>query len=241
MNRMPRYVGKPLIAKVHVIDANGDPVTGATVQVKVLDPAGQDWDGTWNANYYSDGVYYTEITPDESGDWTFIFTCSNPKFSKAIVYHVNPADAWKVQPYKYLYLEPPTQNQWFDVCDIEGTLRIFTVSFWQSNGESNNKEVELQVSIDNGEWMSTGRTLPNSEGNTLFTPPSGTSIEVDTTGEALFGLYAFAGILPEPKNIPRECSRLRVQARMTSANGTNQNFGVDVSFEAKGDVTDNLD
>ena len=61
---MPRYVNNPLIAKVHVIDANGDPVTGATVSVKVLDPDGQDWDGTWNANYYSDGVYYTEITPD---------------------------------------------------------------------------------------------------------------------------------------------------------------------------------
>ena len=85
---MPRYVGKPLDAKVHVIDANGDPVTGASVSVKVLDPSGQDWDGTWAATYLSDGIYYTQITPDEAGDWTFIFSCSNPKFTKAIVYRV---------------------------------------------------------------------------------------------------------------------------------------------------------
>ena len=165
---MPRYVNNPLIAKVHVIDANGDPVTGATVSVKVLDPAGQDWDGTWNANYYSDGVYYTEITPDESGDWTFIFTCSNPKFSKAIVFCISDLDVFLEKPAKRLDLTPPVQSQWYTVCDLEGILKVYKFGLSQVNDGAAVKNFSVRITVDGRAMVEAGVDANSGNGLQLY-------------------------------------------------------------------------
>jgi YtkA-like len=237
---MPRYVNNPLIAKVHVIDANGDPVTGATVQVKVLDPNGQDWDGTWNANYYSDGVYYTEITPDESGDWTFIFTCSNPKFSKAIVFYISDLDVFLEKPAKRLDLTPPVQSQWYTVCDLEGMLKVYKFGLSQVNDGAAMKNFSVRITVDGRAMVEAGVDANSGNGYSFTQNGDVTSYAVDTTDESLFGYYSYAGVT-QPKTFPQECKSVKIEVCMNSAAGSNQALYCLVQYAAKGIVIDNLD
>ena len=86
---MPRYVGKTLDPESTRHRRQRRPRHRSYSDSEDSQAQRQDWDGTWNATHLSDGIYYTKFTPDEAGDWTFIFSCSNPKFAKAIVYHIS--------------------------------------------------------------------------------------------------------------------------------------------------------
>jgi hypothetical protein len=224
---MPRYVGKTLDAKVHVIDANGDPVTGASVSVKVLDPSGQDWDGTWSADYLSDGIYYTQITPDKAGDWTFIFSCSNPKFSKVIVYrvcyptsysaplngmnHVFPSDtSWQVLFMQY-------NEDWIQ-------RKIYMVTIEQSNNENAAKTIEILFGLDSVRSINMSASLDSGvlyyimldivDENYTYTISETKSMFLKVGGQDDNG--------SQWSSMPLECRNYDVQVRVTGAAGTNQ-------------------
>ena len=87
---MPRYVGKPLDAKVHVIDANGDPVTSAAVSWKVYDDEDAGF-SSGTMTHFADGIYTCTWTPNAVGEWTAQCYSSNPKFRKSFTYYVEAA------------------------------------------------------------------------------------------------------------------------------------------------------
>ena len=148
---MPRYVGNNLIAKVHVVDANGDPVTGATVNVRFLTPYGVDWDGEWSADNLGYGVYGIQIQPDQSGDWTAIFSCANPKFSKAIIYHVNYPHSFQAPLTGMNNIVDPTVGwhvlfQQFNEDYVQ--RKIYFINLIQTNNENASKFVDILFNLD---------------------------------------------------------------------------------------------
>ena len=66
---MTRLVNQEIETKVQVIDANGDPVTGAVVSYKVLDEADVSF-VTGAMTHVGDGIYSCTWEPDEKGEWT---------------------------------------------------------------------------------------------------------------------------------------------------------------------------
>jgi hypothetical protein len=148
---MPRYIGRTFDPRVHVIDANGDPVTGATVTVKILKPNGNVWDGTWNATHLSDGIYYTNFTPDEVGDWTVIFSCSNPKFSKAIVYHISYPVSFQF-PKTGMNQVFPSDTNWYELFTAYSEdytqRKLYMASFRQINNENAQKNLSFIFNMD---------------------------------------------------------------------------------------------
>ena len=225
---MPRYVEKPLDAKVHVIDANGDPVTGASVIVKVLDPSGSDWDGTWAATYLSDGIYYTQITPDEAGDWIFIFSCSNPKFTKAIVYRVCYPTSFAA-PLNGMNQVFPTDTNWavlfypYNEDWIQRKLYQFTIQ--QSNNENAAKTIEvifnldsvrsinMSAELDSGVLYYVQLDISDVENYSYTITPQKTMI-LRVPGRDDNGT--------QESSMPLECRNFDVVVRVTGAAGTNQ-------------------
>jgi hypothetical protein len=225
---MPRYVEKPLDAKVHVIDANGDPVTGASVSVKVLDPSGSDWDGTWAATYLSDGIYYTQITPDEAGDWTFIFSCSNPKFTKAIVYRVCYPTSYAA-PLNGMNQVFPVDTSWqilFQPYNEDWIQRkIYMVTIMQSNDETAAKDIEIILNLDGVRSINMSATLDSGvlyyimldiadEDNYTYTINTQKTMFLKVGGRDNNG--------DQWSSMPLECRNYDVQVRVTGAVGTNQ-------------------
>ena len=225
---MPRYVGKTLDAKVHVIDANGDPVTGASVFVKVLEPSGQDWDGTWSATYLSDGIYYTQITPDKAGDWTFIFTCANPKLSKTIVYRVCYPTSYSA-PLNGMNQVFPTDTDWrvlFTPYNEDWIQRkIYTFMMKQSNNENDPKTIEVIFDLDSVRSINMSATL---DSGVLYY----VQLEISETTNYTYEFLQEKTMLlkvpgkddngPQWSSMPLECRNFDVQVRVTGSAGTNQ-------------------
>jgi hypothetical protein len=231
---MTRFVGQEIETKVQVIDANSDPATGATVSWKLYDQNGELWDdGTMT--HIGDGIFSFSWTPNAAGEWTAECFSSNPKFRKSFTYYVETPLVWERQPRSYLLLSPPVFNQWETLVDMSGALKLYSLIFWQSNDESNNKNMEIRITLDGGSPTTVTRTLPNNVVNSVFSV-SGESFEVDTTGEALLGFYLYSGVAPEPKTFPLEAKSILIEVRMTSGNGTSQQLGIDLVYDKKGEV-----
>jgi hypothetical protein len=243
---MPRYVGKQLDAKVHLIDANGDPVTGASVTVKVLDPQGRDWDGSWAATYLSDGIYYTSFTPDEGGDWTVIFSCGNPKFTKAVVYHISYPVSFSA-PLNGMNQIFPSDTNWYVLFTsyqedwVQRKLYYFTIK--QTNNENAQKTVSVLFNLDSVRSIEMELTL---DSGTLYyvvlrhTESSNYTYYV-TTAETMF-LHLGGQDDNGQQNlaIPLECRNFDVQARIPAPGpGTNQM--VQAHIAVSGDYSANQD
>ena len=231
---MPRYVGKPLDAKVHVIDANGDPVTGASVSVKVLDPSGQDWDGTWAATYLSDGIYYTQITPDEGGDWTFIFSCSNPKFAKTLVYRVCYPTSYAA-PLNGMNQVFPTDTSWkvlFTPYDEDWIQRkIYRFTLEQSNDENDPKTIEVIFNLDGVRSINMSATLDSGVVYYVQLELSDTNYDYEllTQKTMLLKVHGEDDNGTQWSSMPLECRNYDVQVRVTGAAGTNQKIEGNIS------------
>lgn len=74
--------------KVQVLDSNGDPANGATVNYQVYDEAHGVYDSGTMTEIGSTGVYYVQWTPDAAGVWMVRCYCSSPKFHKTLDYFV---------------------------------------------------------------------------------------------------------------------------------------------------------
>ena len=95
-------------------------------------------------------------------------------------------------------------------------LRVYKVSFGQTNDETAMKNVTVRVTVDDGSPSEVGRDATSGDWNSIIREGDG-SFAVDTTDEGLLGFYSFAGVLPTPKNFPLECNKLKVEMRMNSA------------------------
>ena len=225
-----------------MIDANGDPVTGATVSVKVLDPAGQDWDGTWNATYLQRRHLLHQITPDEAGDWTFIFSCSNPKFAKTLVYrvcyptsyaaplngmnHVFPTDtSWQV-------LFTPYNEDW-----IQRKIYRFTIE--QRNDENDPKTIEIIFNLDSVRSINMSATLDSGVVYFVQLELSDTNYDYEllTQKTMLLKVHGEDDNGTQWSSMPLECRNYDVQVRVTGAAGTNQEIEGNIS--ASGDYGPN--
>jgi hypothetical protein len=246
---MPRYVNQQIDARIQLIDINSDPVTGATVTITVLDEQGNNWDGTWNCAYLSEGVYHATFTPEREGDWTAIFKCGNPKFSKAIVYHVSdvasPELEWHPVPTQIQVGNPPVQNDWITVCDLTGNIKLLFCHIFQVNGETATKNIEYEITDDVS--TITG-SVSGMENGTIY------NLIQEQEHQWSFSLGGGQHMLPCAyrgydtidgneqvlctENI--QVTRFKLRMRITSVPGTNQNITGSVTPLVKGAITNNL-
>ncbi|GAF77522.1 unnamed protein product, partial [marine sediment metagenome] len=84
---MVHKVNEAIETKVQVINGNGDPDEGATVNYIVYDEADQSFD-TGAMAHTANGIYTKTWTPDAIGEWTFYGYSADPKFHKSYTYSV---------------------------------------------------------------------------------------------------------------------------------------------------------
>lgn len=65
-------MGKPAVFSINVLDKNGQPVTGATVEVSFLRPADKSKDKHFTLPESSSGTYGQSVELDEPGSWTVV-------------------------------------------------------------------------------------------------------------------------------------------------------------------------
>ena len=145
---MVKPLNTSIPVRVQVIDANSDPVTGATVQIKVIMPNGSDWDGTWSMTHLGDGIYAAEFEPDVEGVWVAQCFSANPKFRKSFTYTVG-YDGWVQQSYVWSVQSNPTQDVWITIIDESCGTIPQAINFAQDNEDSTQKFCRIEVTMDN--------------------------------------------------------------------------------------------
>ena len=226
---MPRYVGKPLIAKVHVVDSNGDPVTGATVSYRIYHFGEVEESGTMT--HSENGLYQFTWVPTNYGPWTFEAYCTNPQFRKTYLYHVEEKQPYQAPLTGTNSQLNPVQNTWYvfmpQQSELSDQRKLYYVFVSQTNNEAAAKDVELIFDIDNVRSINMSATLEsgtkyyiqiacdaNSNYTYEFVIHKAMVLETvsknDDSGDIIIG------------GMPLECVDFVLQMRMTSAPGTGQ-------------------
>jgi len=134
-----------------------------------------------------------------------------------------------VQPTKYKLKAPEhftktnfVQNTYFDVCDLDGELEIYSVRFIRLDDDAIAKNWDFIFTIDDNTITKTGNSIDN---NTNWEP---------YVSEPYLGLfYENYGVAFMHKSFALHCARFKIEARQTSALGANQSFEAYILYSKK--------
>ena len=236
---MPRPINTQIDVRVQVIDANSDPVTGATVQIKVLMPNGDDWDGSWNMIHLGDGVYASDFTPDSPGTWVAQCFSANPKFRKSFVYVVDVSGEWIQQAYFAQDIINPTVGDWVTVIDDNIGTQLQNFIAGQNNDEAASKLMRVELTMDNlvmeGYWnmpalnggLAFGQALHAATGHNQA---GFSSIDSDQG----FGCFGWRNLDETTSQTDLGFKHFKVRVKLVSASGTNQLIRIEFLRKTKG-------
>lgn len=83
-----KKVNEEIIAGVIVLNANGEPATGATVTAEVFDEGYLSFSEPTVSEIGATGVFYASFTPDAEGLWTILFDCASPNMTRSYSWYV---------------------------------------------------------------------------------------------------------------------------------------------------------
>lgn len=237
---MTRYVGNYIWVPVQIIDSNGNPVTGATINYKVYY---ENLEDSGTMTHMADGIYGEGFTPNYSGVWCFEAYNESLGFRKTFTFYVEEVPAEKnfvQQIVDSNQVSNPTQNEWIRLLALGDGLKIYSLSFYQQNNESAAKNVEVRIYID-GQY-----SLIPSNINGSRTSSSVRNVYLSSeiaqfydNSVSDFPYVTFAG--PTTFNVadkivlskPLLCNSFALDMRITSVNGTNQILAAQVSCAKK--------
>ncbi|MFX0205868.1 MAG: hypothetical protein ACFFDT_07755 [Candidatus Hodarchaeota archaeon] len=127
-------------------------------------------------------------------------------------YHTpNPILAWQGHPMATLDQDPPVTDTWYTILDTTLRCRIQSLAVRQINDETNAKNIELAITLD-GVAIACGPTALNNNTFYYFYKNQTTAeVMVESTTQYTAMRYTdFRG------------HSIKIQARNTSAAGTNQ-------------------
>ena len=223
---MTRYVDEPIEVKVQVVDSNYDPVTTATVNWKLYDETDVEVD-SGTMSHFANGMYTQTVTPDAAGEWTFEAYSANPKFRTSKVYNVEAGGVvFQDQNSGSQTFSPPVINVWNTVCTLTDGIEILLLSIRQGNDETNDKTIEIELTIDG--VVLTGTVpilLPNNSTRYLQMLFRGSLSGNGVAYNPYESNFAIINQGTSPQTtiaVPYPCKSLLFRVRITDAAGTNQ-------------------
>ena len=226
---MTRYVNQTIASMVQVVDSNGDPVTGATVNYRLYQFGEQEDSGTMT--HKENGLYVAYWYPQGSGPWTFEAYCTSPKFRKTLLYHVEYKQPFQAPLMGTNSQINPVQGSWYALLpqqsDVSNQAKLYYVIVSQTNNENAAKDVEIIFDIDNVRSINMNATLDS--GTKYYI-----QIACDTNSNYTYEFVTYKAMVLQTlsKNddnsdiiiggMPLECADFALQMRMTSAPGTSQ-------------------
>lgn len=230
---MVRLVNTAIETKVQVLDSEGDPAAGATVNYIVYDEADASF-ATGTMSHIANGLYTAQWTPDAAGEWTFEAYSSNPKFRKSFVFWIETASAavtkfgWKLYNTLTDTRAPPTQNVYHEVFDLADGSKLHYITVEQNNDETDAKNVDIRFTIDGQTYELIGTALAHGEIYYIYwedigqDPPAAKLKIRNDSPLTIFGMAAEDSLGAKTPRTALEMHDCKFEYRMTSVPGTNQ-------------------
>ena len=241
---MARILNKQIETKIQVLDSEGDPATGATVNYVVRDEADSVFD-TGTMSHIANGIFTASWTPDAVGEWTVECYSSNPKFRKSFVYNVepiaNPCSKFKKEDYENTSVSADTYYTVFEGYDVEP----LHLDVRQLNDESAMKSLQLRITIDDVVITGGNGTAPSASDHYVcmmlpfmfdygFDMPGPYGLQMSLTDAYPFG---FLGVIDSGNGayqmiIPVKPHYFKIEAKVVTI-GTNQKIQAILLYNQK--------
>jgi len=126
---------------------------------------------------------------------------------------------WEHQGRSYQALVPPVKDQWYALLD-EDNARVYFINAYQENDEDAPKNIELKMTIDGVGYGAVSLSQTHDVFYYWY-------VARDTISETMFGSTTFSNV---EGGTYIEGKHIKVEARITSALGTNQTLLASVDW-----------